>query len=103
MYRKGWQHVVQNPVDPLAAFSHLERWAVQIQSLFSCKHSRRSPGVSEPRGLGQGAVRGCGQVFQNAKAGAPGWLSRLSIQLLISAQVTISRFVSLSLTWWALC
>ena len=28
--------------------------------------------------------------------GAPGWLSRLSTQLLISAQVMISRFMSLS-------
>ena len=27
--------------------------------------------------------------------GAPGWLSRLSVQLLISAQVMISRFVRL--------
>ena len=30
------------------------------------------------------------------KLGAPGWLSRLSIQLLVSAQVLISLFVGLS-------
>ena len=29
--------------------------------------------------------------------GAPGWLSRLSVQLLISAQVTTSRFLRSSL------
>ena len=31
-----------------------------------------------------------------APLGAPGWLSRLSVRLLVSAQVTISWFLSLS-------
>ena len=35
-------------------------------------------------------------VFKNVHFGAPGWLSWLSFQFLILAQVTISWFVSLS-------
>ena len=35
--------------------------------------------------------------------GAPGWLSRLSLWLSISARVTISRFVSPSPAWDSLC
>ena len=33
------------------------------------------------------------------KEGAPEWCSQLSIQLLISAHVTVSRFVDLSPAW----
>ena len=49
------------------------------------------------------------KLLKNLKQfGAPGWLSQLSIQLLISPQVMISQFVSLSpisgyvLTAWSL-
>ena len=37
------------------------------------------------------------QSVKNNKRGAPGWLSRLSVRLLVSAQVVISWFVSSSL------
>ena len=38
-------------------------------------------------------------LIKKHRHGAPGWLSRLSIQLLILAQVMISWFVSSSPTW----
>ena len=55
------------------------------------------------------SVKGSGESFQKqAKSGTPGWLSRLSDQLLTPAQVMISRFVGSSpasgsaLTVWSL-
>ena len=35
-------------------------------------------------------------LLEDPNRGAPGWLSRLSVQLLVSAQVMISRFMSSS-------
>ena len=39
-----------------------------------------------------------GQIKKHSHLGAPGWLSWLSVQLLVLAQVVISRFVSSSPT-----
>ena len=43
-----------------------------------------------------------GGGLKKSSDGAPGWLNRLSVQLLISAQVTILPFVKSALTVWSL-
>ena len=53
----------------------------------------------------------CGTIYQNINNevlkcihhGAPGWLSQLSDQLLISTQVMISQFLRVRAPYWALC
>ena len=58
-------------------------------------------GAMEAKGRKSGLVR-CAQSWgqcERGHGGAPGWLSRLSVQLLVLAQVMILRFVSSRPTW----
>ena len=54
-----------------------------------------SPGSTTPASIATTSV----PADLKEQRGAPGWLSRLSVQLLMSAQVTISRVREIEPTW----
>ena len=86
-----------NPLTSSSAFSKLKLGDTGDSVLWVCRMQGRwpsSPQNTEKRGLDSSSnISEQHEYLKHVYIGAPGWLSRLSIWLLISTQVMISWFM----------
>ena len=76
-------------------FSDLQKLNQKTHTQWNCKRTSFEQQKNNPRrNLDSQKEWGASEIVEIV--GAPGWLSQLGVQLLVPAQVMISRFISLS-------